>query len=208
MAPKRGRPKKNKASPIKAVEPTQDTSTPDETTSEALGDKTSINPKQQLNIESICEEVDSKAPIMEIDDLALQSSEHTSQPTDADSHLLYEGDDINQEVSYAPEDVDALLGNDENEGLENPEEGFATGEETAYDDGADGDFTETGDLAEEQVSEENDENSDASSDSKAKAKLVKTTYHYINDKSEEKSGNLFIQTERKNYVNQNGNIRS
>ena len=82
-----------------------------------------------------------------------------------------------------------MLGNDENEGLENPEE-FATGEETTYDDGAGEDFAETGDLDGEQVSEEGDENSDAS-DSKAKAKLVKTTYHYVTDKSEDKSGNRY-----------------
>ena len=187
MAPKRGRPKKSKSSPAKAVEPVQDISTTDETTSEIVSDITSINPKEQVNAENIYEEVGSNTPNMEVEDLAIQSSDQTSQPTDADSHLLYEGDDINQEVSYAPEDVDALLGNDENEGLETAEEEYGTGEEVSYDEGTgEGDYTVTGDVEGEEAVEEVDENSDAS-DSKSKAKLVKTTYHYVNDKSDEKA---------------------
>ena len=189
MAPKRGRPKKNKTSPVKPVEAIQDTSTADETTSEVVSDIPSINPKEQLTTENISEELSCKAPNMEVDDLALQSTDQTSHPTDADSHLLYEGDDINQEVSYAPEDVDALLGNDENEGLENAEE-YGTEEEAVYNESAvEADYTETGDAEGEEAAEEVDENADAS-DTKAKAKLVKTTYHYVNDKSDEKAGNI------------------
>ena len=190
MAPKRGRPKKNKTSPVKPVEATQDTSTADQTTSEVVSDISSINPKEQVTAENISEELSSKAPNMEVDDLALQSTDQTSHPSDADSHLLYEGDDINQEVSYAPEDVDALLGNDENEGLENAEEEYGTGEETAYNESTvEAEYAETGDVEGEEAAEEVDENADAS-DTKAKAKLVKTTYHYVNDKSDEKAGNI------------------
>ena len=190
MAPKRGRPKKNKTSPVKPVETIQDTATADETTSGVVSDLSSINPKEQVITENISEELSSKEPNMEVDDLALQTTDQTSHPTDADSHLLYEGDDINQEVSYAPEDVDALLGNDENEGLENAEEEYGTEEETAYNEGAvEADYTETGDVEGEEAAEEVDENADAS-DTKAKAKLVKTTYHYVNDKSDEKAGNI------------------
>ena len=189
MAPKRGRPKKNKTSPVKPVEAIQDTSTADETTSDVVSDISSINPKEQVTTENISEELSCKAPNMEVDDLALQSTDQTSHPTDADSHLLYEGDDINQEVSYAPEDVDALLGNDENEGLENAEE-YGTEEETAYNESTvEADYTETGDVEGGEAAEEVDENADAS-DTKAKAKLVKTTYHYVNDKSDEKAGNI------------------
>ena len=189
MAPKRGRPKKNKTSPVKPVEAIQDTSTADETTSDVVSDISSINPKEQVTTENISEELSCKAPNMEVDDLALQSTDQTSHPSDADSHLLYEGDDINQEVSYAPEDVDALLGNDENEGLENAEE-YGTEEEAVYNESAvEADYTETGDVEGGEAAEEVDENADAS-DTKAKAKLVKTTYHYVNDKSDEKAGNI------------------
>ena len=190
MAPKRGRPKKNKASPVKALEPTQNTSTADETSLEVVADIPSINPKEQIDIENIYEEVTTKEPNMEVDDLALQASDQTSQPTDADSHLLYEEDDINQEVSYAPEDVDALLGNDETEVLENTEEEYGAGEEAVYDDGTgEGDYTETGETEGEDAAEEDEENADTS-DSKAKAKLIKTTYHYVNDKTDDKSGSV------------------
>ena len=191
MAPGRGRRKKVNASPAKPAIATKDDTTSEQIESDTVNNISSINPKEENNDQGIQEEVVKSKSTMEIDESVLQSSEHCSvtQPsTDADSQLLYEGDDgfntdVNHEVSYAPEDVDALLGDDDNEGLDNAVEEFVTGDETTYDGGeGGGDFTESGDLQEDE-----EENTDVK-DAKAKAKLVKTTYHYVTDKTEEKPG--------------------
>ena len=167
MAPPRGRRKKATASPRKAAIATQDDASSAELTSETVSNINSINPKEQINDQSTYEEVEKVASNMEVDESVLQSSENcgTVQPTtDADSQLLYEGDDINNEVSYAPEDVDALLGDDDNEGLDNAVEEFVTGEETPYESSTEaGNFNDATDLQ-----EENEDNTDIK-DSKAKA---------------------------------------
>ena len=113
---------------------------------------------------------------MEIDESLLQSSEHdnAAMPTiEGDNQLLYEGDDgfsadVNNELSYAPEDVDALLGDDDNEDVDNAVEEYATEEDVVYDQGEDGsEYTET-------AEEEGVDTSESQEDSKEKSKLVKT----------------------------------
>ena len=188
MAPARGRRKKATASPKKAAISTQEGIDGGELTSETATNINSINPKEQVDDQSTFEEVEKVASNMEVDESVLQSSENcgTTQPTtDPDSQLLYEGDDINNEVSYAPEDVDALLGDDDNEVLDNAVDDFVAGDETPYDNSTDAEnFNDGTDLQEEE-----DDKTDMK-DAKAKAKLVKTTYHYVTDKTEDKPGKV------------------
>ena len=187
MAPPRGRRKKATASPRKAAISTREGIDGGELTSETASNINSINPKEQVDDQSTFEEVEKVASNMEVDESVLQSSENcgTAQPTtDPDSQLLYEGDDINNEVSYAPEDVDALLGDDDNEVLDNAVDDFVAGDETPYDNSTDAEnFNDGTDLQEEE-----DDKTDMK-DAKAKAKLVKTTYHYVTDKTEDKHDN-------------------
>ena len=189
MAPPRGRRKKAAASPKKSAISTQEDIGNVELTSEIAENIKTINPKEQINDQSTFEEAEKSASTMEIDESVLQPSDNCGavQPTtDADSQLLYEGDDVHNEVSYAPEDVDALLGDDDNEVLDTAVEDFVTGEEPAYEDSTDAqNYNEASELQEEEG------DSTDIKDAKAKAKLVKTTYHYVTDKTEDKSGIIF-----------------
>ena len=195
MAPPRGRRKKATASPAKPAVPTPADIVGEQPDSEPVSAIASLNPKENNDIQVASEAVEKSSSGMEIEELAFPSTDScsTEQPeTDADSQLLYEGDDgfttdVNQEVSYAPEDVDALLGDDDNEGLDSAVEDFVTEEESTYPEGAeDGDAIDTGDSQ-----GEGGEGTDMK-DVKQKAKLVKTTYHYVNDKTEETPGNSLL----------------
>ena len=195
MAPPRGRRKKATASPAKPAVPTPADIVREQPDSEPVGAIASLNPKENNDIEVASAAIEKSSSGMEIEELAFPSADScsTEQPeTDADSQLLYEGDDgfttdVNQEVSYAPEDVDALLGDDDNEGLDSAVEDFVTEEESTYPEGAeDGDAIDTGDSQ-----GEGGEGTDVK-DVKQKAKLVKTTYHYVNDKTEETPGNSLL----------------
>ena len=200
MAPPRGRRRKAAASSTK---PAQDDTISGQIVSDTASVISSINPKDQ----GTSEQTEKSTAIMDIDDSVLQSSDNSdlTQPaTDADSQLLYEGDDglgavVSQEMSYAPEDVEALLGDDDNEILDNTEGDFSTSDESKYTEGEDdAGSAETGDSQGEDA-----EKTDITGgqDAKAKAKLVKTTYHYITDKTEEKGGKQFLSMNHSNFRN-------
>ena len=131
---------------------------------------------------------------MDIDDLALQSSENSSlvqAATDVDSQLLYEGDAADQDFSYAPDDVEALLGDDDNEVLYETE-----GTESVTVEGAKLDISEdnsANQITDGTVEETGDGVNTDTSDAKAKAKLVKTTYHYVTDKTEDNRGTYLLK---------------
>ena len=190
MAPPRGRRKKATAAVVnKSAIPSSDEAIVEANPApETTNNFSSIDPKDlDKDEETVSAQLNKVSGNMEIDESLLQSSEHdnAAMPTiEADNQLLYEGDDgfsadVNNELSYAPEDVDALLGDDDNEDVDNAVEEYATEEDVVYD--QEQDVTEYTETAEE----EGVDTSESQEDSKEKSKLVKTTYHYVNDKSEE-----------------------
>ena len=198
MAPPRGRRKKATAAVVnKSAIPSSDEAILEPNPApETTNNFSSIDPKDlNKDDETVTSQLNKVSANMEIDESLLQSSEHdnAAMPTiEADNQLLYEGDDgfsadVNNELSYAPEDVDALLGDDDNEDVANAVEEYATEEDVVYDQGQDGsEYIET-------AEEEGVDTSESQDDSKEKSKLVKTTYHYVNDKSEEMAmpGNIW-----------------
>ena len=198
MAPPRGRRKKATAAVVnKSAIPSSDEAIVEANPApETTNNFSSIDPKDlDKDDETVTSQLNKVSASMEIDESLLHSSEHdnAAMPTiEADNQLLYEGDDgfsadVNNELSYAPEDVDALLGDDDNEDGDNAVEEYATEEDVVYDQGQDGsEYIET-------AEEEGVDTSESQDDSKEKSKLVKTTYHYVNDKSEEMAmpGNIW-----------------
>ena len=191
MAPPRGR--RRKAAAPKPSKPLPDSETVVEQVQvETENVATSINPKLK---DLIGEQIEKNSSIMDIDNLALQSSENSGlvqTATDVDSQLLYEGDAADQDFSYAPDDVDALLGEDDNEVLYETE-----GTESVAVEDAKLDISEDTNSANQIIDDTAEETGEAvnteTSEAKAKAKLVKTTYHYVTDKPEDNRGTYLLK---------------
>ena len=196
MAPARGRRRKAAAKATKSENSTQDETVAVELDIGTTSGISSINPKENDKNHRVLEQTGKITSEMDIDDTAFQSPDNfelTESGTDVDSELLYEGEDglatvASQEVSYAPEDVEALLGDDDNEILDNTEEYSATDEGSKNAEGGD---TAASTATEDVHGEIDKTDVRESENAKTKAKLVKTTYHYVNDKTEESAGSLF-----------------
>ena len=196
MAPARGRRRKAAAKATKSENSTQDETVAVELDIGTTSSISSVNPKENDKNHRVLEQTGKITSEMDIDDTAFQSPDNfelTESGTDVDSELLYEGEDglatvASQEVSYAPEDVEALLGDDDNEILDNTEEYSATDEGSKNAEGGD---TAASTVTEDVQGEIDKTDLRESENAKTKAKLVKTTYHYVTDKTEESAGSLF-----------------
>ena len=192
MAPPRGRRRKAAAAKPSKPLPESETVVEQVQISETENVATSINPKMK---DLIAEQIEKNNSIMDIDDLALQSSENSGlvqAATDVDSQLLYEGDAADQDVSYAPDDVEALLGEDDNEVLYETDGNESVTVEDAKLDISE-DTGSANQIVDATVEETGETVNTETSEAKAKAKLVKTTYHYVTDKTEDNRGTYLLR---------------